>query len=190
MRAALEKLARRAPHELVGPVNEDCGKRYGRAARLAKNPSRPRTRIKETGEDARLLPRYVHRYLPALRDGEQVQSLRQIFVQKCVLDATDRPKRREPEDSGLPPSALAIVSPCDTSARDAHRGETRWKGYLAHATETCDPDTPSVITDVTTTKAPVHDRAASSRRPSTRTRAAASRSSNIPSTDATATPRS
>ncbi|MCX5096873.1 hypothetical protein ACFV8Z_48740 [Streptomyces sp. NPDC059837] len=43
------------------------------------------------------------------------------------------------------------------SARYARRGETRWKGFLAHVTETCDPDTPRVITDVTTTKAPVHD---------------------------------
>ncbi|MFE7467272.1 IS1182 family transposase [Streptomyces sp. NPDC057499] len=157
MRAALEELARRAPHELVGLVNEEWGKRYGRAARLGKNPSKPKTRIKDTGEDVRLLLRYVHRYLPALRDGEQVQALRQIFVQNYCLDAKDRPKWREPEDVGLPPSALAIVSPYDVSARYARRGETRWKGFLAHVTETCDPDTPSVITDVTTTKAPVHD---------------------------------
>ncbi|MFD7479731.1 transposase [Streptomyces sp. NPDC059837] len=40
-----------------------------------------KTRTKETGEDVRLLLRYVHRYLPALHDGEQVQALRQIFVQ-------------------------------------------------------------------------------------------------------------
>ncbi|MFJ2884387.1 transposase [Streptomyces sp. NPDC086796] len=42
MRAALEELARRAPHELVGLVTEDWGKRYGRAARLGKNPSKPK----------------------------------------------------------------------------------------------------------------------------------------------------
>ncbi|MGW6793653.1 IS1182 family transposase [Streptomyces chartreusis] len=157
MRAALEELARRAPHELVGLVTEDWGKRYGRAARLGKNPSKPKTRIKETGEDVRLLLRYVHRYLPALRDGEQVQALRQIFVQNYHLDDQDRPKWREPEDTGLPPSAVAIVSPYDVSARYARRGETRWKGFLAHVTETCDPDIPSVITDVTTTRAAVHD---------------------------------
>ncbi|MFE4612682.1 IS1182 family transposase [Streptomyces niveus] len=157
MRAALEELARRAPHELVGLVTEDWAKRYGRAARLGKNPSKPKTRIKETGEDVRLLLRYVHRYLPALHNGEQVQALRQIFVQNYVLDAQDRPKWREPEDAGLPPSAVAIVSPYDISARYARRGETCWKGFLAHVTETCDPDKPSVITDVTTTKAPVHD---------------------------------
>ncbi len=159
MRAALEELARRAPHELVALVKEEWGKRYGRAARLGKNPSKPKTRIKETGEDVRLLLRYVHRYLSALRDGEQVQALRQIFVQNYALDAQDRPKWREPEDAGLPPSALAlaIVSPYDSSARYVRRGETRWEGFLAHVTETCDQGTPSVITDVTTTKESVHD---------------------------------
>jgi hypothetical protein len=117
----------------------------------------PKTRIRQTGEDARLLLRHVHRYLPALRDGEQLHALRQIFVQNYYLDADDRPKGREPEDAGLPPSAVAIVSPYDTSARSARRGETRWKGFLAYVTETCDQDTPSVTTDVTTTRAPVHD---------------------------------
>ncbi|WP_326812936.1 transposase [Streptomyces scopuliridis] len=156
MRAAPEELARRAPHRLVGLVTEDWGRRYGRAVRLGKNPSRPKTRIKETGEDVRLLLRYVHRYLPALRDGEQVQALRQIFVQHYCIDAQDRPKWQEAEDAGLTSSAVAIVSPHDLTARYARRGETRRKGFLAHVTETCDPDTPSVITDVTT-KAAVHD---------------------------------
>ncbi|MEU5548046.1 transposase [Streptomyces sioyaensis] len=78
-------------------------------------------------------------------------------MQNYFIDAQDRPKWREAEDAGLPPSAVAIVSPYDLTARYARRGQTRWKGFLAHVTETCDPDTPSVITDVTTTKAAVHD---------------------------------
>ncbi|MFE2729445.1 IS1182 family transposase [Kitasatospora sp. NPDC059327] len=157
MRAALEELARRAPHELAGLVTEDWGRRYGRAARLGKNPSRPKGRIKETGDDAHLLLRYVNRYLPALRDGEQVQALRQIFLQNYWIDAQDRLLWREADTAGLPPSAIAIVSPYDTTARFARRGETRWKGFMAHVTETCDHDAVSVITDVTTTKAAVHD---------------------------------
>ncbi|MEU1072018.1 MULTISPECIES: hypothetical protein [unclassified Streptomyces] len=46
-------------------------------------------------------------------------------MQNYVLDAQDRPKWREPEDAGLAPSAIAIVSPYDVSARYARRGETR-----------------------------------------------------------------
>ncbi|NEA20562.1 hypothetical protein [Streptomyces halstedii] len=55
-----------------------------------------------------------------------------------VLGAQDRPRWREPEDADLPPSAVAIVSRYDISARYARRGETHWKGFLAHVTETSD----------------------------------------------------
>ncbi|MFF4484269.1 transposase [Streptomyces sp. NPDC001520] len=127
MRATLEELARRAPHELVGLVTEDWGKRYGRAARLGKNPSKPKTRIKETGEDVRLLL-HVHRYLPTLRGGEQVQALRQIFVQNYFIDTQDRPKWRETEGAGLRPFsrrhrlALRSERPLRAPRRDPMEG--------------------------------------------------------------------
>lgn len=44
----------------------------------------------------------------------------------------------------------------DTEARWSIRGDTRWCGYLVHATKTCDPDTANVITDVATT-GPIRD---------------------------------
>ncbi|MDN3294907.1 hypothetical protein QWM81_12760 [Streptomyces ficellus] len=87
----------------------------------------------------RLLLRYVHRCLPALRDGEQVQALRQIFVQNYCIDAQDRPQWREVQDAGLPPSAVAIVSPYDLSVRYARRGQTPWKGFLAHSPKPATP---------------------------------------------------
>ncbi|KAK1186554.1 hypothetical protein B7755_043455 [Streptomyces sp. NBS 14/10] len=83
------------------------------------------------------------------------------LVTEAMRAALEELARRAPhelvENAGLPPSAVAIVSPYDVSARYVRRGETRWKGFLAHVTETCAPDTPSVITDVTTAKAAVHD---------------------------------
>ncbi|MFF1798379.1 IS1182 family transposase, partial [Kitasatospora sp. NPDC058263] len=45
VRAALEEVARTAGHLLVGLVDEDWGRRYGRPVRLGKNPTRPKTRI-------------------------------------------------------------------------------------------------------------------------------------------------
>ncbi|MFJ6433356.1 transposase [Streptomyces sp. NPDC091416] len=65
----------------------------------------------------------------------------------------------EKEDGpGLPPSSRAIVSPYDTSARYACHGHIiSWKGFSAHLTETCVPDSPNVITDVVTTAATTHD---------------------------------
>lgn len=60
-------------------------------------------------------------------------------------------------DSGAIRPLLAVrgfaVPDHNSGACYARRGETRRKGFLPHVTETCDPDTPSVITDVTTTPA-------------------------------------
>jgi transposase len=44
VRAALEEVARTAGHLLVGLVDEEWGRRYGRPVRLGKNPTRPKTR--------------------------------------------------------------------------------------------------------------------------------------------------
>src|SRR5690349_2673447 len=74
------------------------------------------------------------------------------MVQNYYRDASGRLRWRDDDsDSGLPPSAIRIVSPCDLAARYARRGQvTRWTGYLAHVTETCSEDGPNVITDVAT----------------------------------------
>ncbi|KUM96020.1 transposase [Streptomyces yokosukanensis] len=159
MRAALEELARQVPQELVGLVTEEWGTRYGRAARLGKNPTRPKTRIKNTGDDVYLLLRYVRTYLRTQWQGPQIQALRQVFLQNYWIDERARVRWREPGDgeAGLPPSSIAIVSPYDLTARYSRRNDTRWKGYLAHVTETCDNDTVNIITDVTTTPATLYD---------------------------------
>jgi transposase len=55
VRAALEEVARTAGHALEGLAGDDWGRRYGRPVRLGKNPTRPKTRMNDTGADARLL---------------------------------------------------------------------------------------------------------------------------------------
>ncbi|HYQ68790.1 transposase [Actinophytocola sp.] len=45
IRAALEEVAGAAPQLLVGLVDEEWGRRYGRPVRLGKNPTKPKTRI-------------------------------------------------------------------------------------------------------------------------------------------------
>lgn len=52
VRAALEEVAGTAPHLLDELVDEDWGCRYGRPVRLGKNPTKPKTRILATGNDA------------------------------------------------------------------------------------------------------------------------------------------
>lgn len=158
VRAALEELAGTAPHMLAGLVDEEWGRRYGRPVRLGKNPTRPKTRILATGGDAVRLIEHLGQHGPERLSGPRVQALRQIMVQNYYRDGAGRLRWRTAEDGGLPPSAVAIVSPYDPTARYARRGHvTRWKGFVAHLTETCDPDGVNVITDVATTDATSYD---------------------------------
>src|SRR5262245_39928046 len=59
----------------------------------------------------------------------------------------------------LRPAALLISSPYDVEARYSKKRETEWTGYKVHVTETCDDDTPHLITDVVTALAPSTDHA-------------------------------
>ncbi|HZG69258.1 MAG TPA: hypothetical protein VEZ12_21165 [Herpetosiphonaceae bacterium] len=56
-----------------------------------------------------------------------------------------------------PPSAQIISSPYDPEARYKLKRDTSWVGYTVHLTETCDDDTPNLITQEMTTPAPTDD---------------------------------
>jgi transposase len=162
VRAALEELARTAGHALEGLVDDDWGRRYGRPARLGKNPTRPKTRMNEAGADGRRLIEHLAARHPDLLLRPRVEALRQVLLQNYHWDSAGRLRWRDDDDAaGLPPSAARIVSPYDLAARYSRRGQvTRWTGYLAHVTETCAEDGPNVITDVATMPAASDDRQA------------------------------
>jgi transposase len=158
VRAALEEVARTAGHLLVGVVEEDWGRRYGRPVRLGKNPTRPKTRILAADQDACRLLERLYQHGSGYRLGPQAEALRRIIVQNYYRDATGRLCWRTADGGGLPPSSLAIVSPYDTTARYARHGHIiSWKGFAAHLTETCAADSVNVITDVATTSATTND---------------------------------
>ena len=48
---------------------------------------------------------------------------------------------------------MQINSPYDTQTRYSVKRTTSWAGYKVHVTETCDEDTPHLLTDVQTTVA-------------------------------------
>ena len=56
---------------------------------------------------------------------------------------------------GLPPARQFICSPYDTQAHYSVKRSASWVGYKVHLTETCDAETPNLITDVVTTTAPI-----------------------------------
>jgi transposase len=158
VRAALEEIASSAPQLLVGLVDEQWGRRYGRPVRLGRNPTKPKTRITNAGDDALQLLEHLHAHQTGHAFGPRVQTLRQIVVQNYYRDAAGRLRWRTEDEGGLPTSSRAIVSPYDPTARYARRGQTtRWTGFLAHLTETCSSEGARVITDVATTAATTSD---------------------------------
>ena len=97
-RAALEEIAGAAPQLLVGLVDEEWGRRYGRPVRLGKNPTKPKTRINTAGDDAIRLLEHLRTHGRGHAFGPRVQTLRQIVVQNYYRDAAGRlPWRTEDE---------------------------------------------------------------------------------------------
>jgi transposase len=64
---------------------------------------------------------------------------------------------RTKEKWGQPPAGKMIASPDDLEARYCVKRSTEWTGYKVHFTETCQEDSPRLITHVETTSATVHD---------------------------------
>ncbi len=89
-----------------------------------------------------------------MRSLPAVETLKRMWVQQfMVIEGVVR--MRQSED--WPPSSLRIASPYDTQARFAYKGSAKWVGYKAHLTETCDEETPNIITNVQTEDATVND---------------------------------
>jgi transposase len=83
-----------------------------------------------------------------------VDVLRRIWLQQYWLDDGTLRWRTEVD---LPPNAHLIVSPYDVDARFGVKRDIRWTGYKVHLTETCDADSPNLITHVATTAATTAD---------------------------------
>jgi transposase len=107
IRAALEEIASAAS----GLVDEQWGRRYGCPVRLGNNPTRPKTRITNAGDDAVQLLEHLRAYGTSPASDPRVQTLRQILVQNYYRDAAGRLRWRTDDEGGLPPSSRAIVLP-------------------------------------------------------------------------------
>lgn len=84
-----------------------------------------------------------------------VRTLREVWVQQYFTDTEGRVRWRDPKD--CPPGAKRLVSPYDTEVRFSKKRDTKWDGFKAHFTETCEPDFPNLLTHVATTAATVPD---------------------------------
>ena len=158
LRHALNTLAAVAPAWLRARVPAAWFDRYGHRFAEYRLPDAlvARTALAEQiGADGRqLLAAVFAAEAPAwLREVPAVETLRRAWVQQ--FHAGEPSHWREAKD--LPPAAVLISTPYDPEARYSAKRSTHWTGYKVHLTETCDDDTPPMLTDVTTTPAPTAD---------------------------------
>jgi transposase len=85
-----------------------------------------------------------------------MQTLRRVWLQQFDATPEGQPVRwRSAAD--LPSAPWLMSSPYDLEARYGKKRKTEWTGYKVHVTDTCDDETPHLITDVTTTPAATSD---------------------------------
>lgn len=161
LRQALNSLAVVAPNWLQSWVPSVWFDRYSRRFQEYRLPSEKAARYalaEQIGVDGCELLNAI--YEPTAPAGicqiEALQVLRQVWVQQFYASTDQQPLRWRSADD-LPPASLLISSPYDPDARYGKKRETEWTGYKVHITESCDDDTPNLITDVTTTPATTSD---------------------------------
>jgi transposase len=159
MRATLNVLATVAPAWLRTQVSEAWIDRYEKRFEgycPPKGKAERKQYAEVIGADGfHLLTAIYSETAPSwLAEVPMVQVLRQVWVQQYYAPDGAVGWRTE-ED--LPPSALQIHSPYDAEARFSTKRDIFWAGYKVHLTETCDDDTPHLITHVETTPATTYD---------------------------------
>jgi transposase len=161
LRHALNVLATATPDWLQSWVPAAWFDRYSRRFAAYRLPPEKLARYAlaaQIGTDGRQLLAAI--YDPAtpawLREIPAIQTLRRVWLQQFYATPEGQPVRWRGADD-LPPAPLLISSPYDPEARYGKKRETEWTGYKVHVTETCDDETPNLITDVTTTPATTSD---------------------------------
>ena len=164
MRHALDSLAVTAPEWLVTVAASEWAERYARRVEDDRLPAGKEAReglALVIGADGHLLLDAVDAVdAPAwLREIPAVVTLRRVWVQQFYREGDGADERLfwRTDRQGIPPASVFISSPYDPDAHLARKRTTQWVGYKVHLTETCEDDTPNLITHVETTPAPVAD---------------------------------
>lgn len=160
MRYALNVLAEVAPEWLLAHLNPVWAERYRRGwddERLPNQQAERDVLVAQVGADGLgLLQAISANDAPSdLAQLPALEILRQVWVQNYL--PTETGIRWRTVEDGLPPSRRFICSPYDIDAHYSIKRSSSWVGYKIHLTETCDEDTPNLVTDVVTTTAPIAD---------------------------------
>lgn len=162
LRSALNTLAVAVPGWWRQQLSADWFELYGpgfEQYRLPKAKGDRQALAERIGQDGRQLLLAI--YGPTAPDwlGQvaAVNRLRQVWLQQYWVDEVGQLRLRAGED--LPPVDLRMQTPYDPEARYSEKRQTVWTGYKVHVTETCEDETPHLITHVETTAAAQPDKA-------------------------------
>jgi transposase len=159
MRAALNSLAVVAPDWLRAVAPTAWYERYGSRVEnydLPKSESARRQLATVIALDGQQLLEAIDVAVEQqwLQKVPAVQVLRQLWAEQYIPDAGSLRWRAVKE---IPTPAEMISSPYDAEARYSSKRSVEWVGYKVHLTESCDADTPHLITNVETTPAAIPD---------------------------------
>jgi transposase len=157
----LHQLLRDAPTWASASIPPEWWERYAQrfdAFRLPATKPKQTALALQIGRDGRhLLGLAQASTTPAaVQAHPAVALLRQVWIQQFYADTKPTAVRLRTV-ADLPPAARLIGSPYDADARLSTKRDTTWNGYKVHLTESCDADTPNLITDVQTTVATTPD---------------------------------
>ena len=159
MRMVLNDLAEAAPVWLRNVAPDDWYERYGHRVEAYRLPKSQEERAKlavEIGKDGFYL-------LDILKGPTSPDALRHhpsvAILERMWEEQFERQEGQVKWRLGKSPAARdnPLKSPYEIEARFSQKGTTTWVGYKVCLTETCDKDTPHLITHVETTPAPFQD---------------------------------
>ena len=163
LRAALEEIAWVSPDFIVPLLTQGWDQRYGRKVETSrllgrKNGSAPALAAQIGADGQELLDAIDADPTAAwMNQLPQVIILRTVWDQQYERTGTGLVRLKDAE--ALPPAAQRIHSSHDPDARYSTKGtpgsepDQEWVGSTCHLSESCDTDTPNLITDVHTTPA-------------------------------------
>lgn len=153
LRAALDDLAAVVPDWLRGVAQPAWFERYARRVedyRLPKKQAEREALALEVGADGFVLLDALNApdAPAAAREVPMVGTLRDVWRIHYAREGDGPPRWRS--GSELPPVGERLQSPYDPEMHYSTKRQMEWSGYKVHLTETCDEDTPHLITHATT----------------------------------------
>ena len=151
----LNVLSEVAPDWVLSHVPVQWVERYGQRLeheRLPKEEQERKQYANQVGADGWMLLAAVK----ASTTPDWMQTLPAITTLRTIWEQQFEPRAQGGQWRSEPavPAAQLINSPYDKDARNGKKRATFWTGYKVHFTQTCDEDTPQLITHVETTPAP------------------------------------